>query len=60
MQGDLVFDLSYYLGTGSKPGFVQGPHLIRRLAPNHNPFTTPKRSTASYVYSEQVGTNLHV
>lgn len=46
-------------GTGSSPPPQKGWHLSRRFAPRRNPFRIPFFCIAWYIYTEQVGSNLH-
>ena len=47
-------------GTGSYPNFPEnGWHRSSRFSVSHDPRANPNRSTASYEYCEQLGTNRH-
>jgi len=47
-------------GTGSYPGRLQGWQRANLFSPSHTPFMAPYFSTASYMYIEHVGSNLHL
>jgi len=51
---------SYFSGAGSYPPEKRGLHLKILRMPSHTPMAAPRDRTASIMYCEQDGRNLHL